>query len=255
MSALAGQLNAFWRLVTGPSPGPEEARRLFRAGAVSAETRLRTYRAMYRQRLGTVLEETHPRTRLWLGQERFVRLGWSYLSRHPSRSQAIEHVGEGLAPFLEEQGEPVAADLAALETARLDALLSPPDPPLAPIDPVLMIDSRLRLSRSVTVLTLRREVAGLWRVLGHRNDPLSREEREALAPPPRTEHLCVFRQGFEPVHEIIDAPEAPALRAALEGATLPAVCQVFSATPDPVTAAHAAIRRWMRWGILIGTWA
>ncbi len=222
-----------------PPPAPEE--HVVSGGRLTAAERLGIYRsALVTRKLG-VLRETFERVVECVGAERFETLGVGYLMRHPSRSPAIERVGERFAAFLaelpdaERPGDAII-DLARLEWARLDALIAPDAESAARAEDFAEPDApskRLALSPDLRRLEVSERALELFR------DPASGAGKT------RRIAVAVWRRRFGVTHEPLSEDEAVALERAARGASFDEVCESFR-EPDAVARAAEAVSRWVR---------
>lgn len=241
----------FHRLVTGAGDlNADSADGVFReSDDLPAADRLAIYRNMYTARLVDALRETFPNLARFLGDERFAALGQDYVARHPSEHHDVGRIGRRLPAFLRAHPDPERpdlADLAELEWARNEVFFAPESESaaaesLAALTAEAAGRAQLRLSPSLRVLVLAHDAGALWRRL---------ESGEPPGPPvPGPSAAAVWRRDFDVFHCALPLHEAAALRAALDGETLNAICAHFAEQPDPAAQAHAAISSWFgeRW--------
>jgi len=215
--------------------------------------RVAIYQDMYRWRLVDALRETFPKLALALGDERFAPLAGAYLRRHPSEHHDIARVGRELAAFLRafpDPGRPDLGDLAELEWARQEAFFAAAAPPAGPevlagLAPEAFARTSLSLAPSLRLVRLDHAATALWRDL---------EDGRAPAPPaPGPAAVAVWRPAHEVVHAALPLDEAEALRLALLGRPLAAVCEPFAGRGDQAEGAHAALSSWLEEGWITGT--
>lgn len=250
---LAGTQELFHRAITGPIPLDEaELDRCFGGtGELSAADRVEIYRNMYTARLVDALRETFPNLARFLGEERFGALGEAYLAEHPSEHHDVGRLGRRLADFLNAYPDPERADLAdlaELEWTRNEVFFAPESgivgaEALAAAGVENVAGVRLRIAPSLCVIGLAHDAAALWRSL---------EAGEEVLPPREGPAAAVWRRGFEVFHCTLPPEEAGALRAAMEGQPIDAICSAFAGRPDPATEAHAAISSWFAEGWIAG---
>lgn len=236
----------FHRLVTGEDPPPGALEACFRGSAeLPAADRLAIYRGMYAARLLEALRETFPNLARLLGPERLAALSRDYLARHPSEHHDVGRVGRRLPDFLRRHPDPERpdlADLAELEWARQEAFFAAGSAAagpgaLAALPGPAAGRARLRLAPSLRLLVLGHDAGVLWRRLEHGQPP-----PPAVAGP---WPVAVWRRGFDVLHCPLSTHEAAALRAALDGEALEAICACFAERPDPAGEAGAAIAGWL----------
>ena len=139
LSDLQGRFAAALR---EPGPQSEVAIRLLAECIVddglAPARRLQVYRNNARAMFEGALERTYPVLRRQVGDERFAALARRYRAEHPSRSGDLHWVGEKFAPWLAARvaadGGEWLAELARLEWACEEAMVSARLPPLAPAD-------------------------------------------------------------------------------------------------------------------------
>jgi len=209
--------------------------------SLSPSARLGIYNRGYYYRLLDALASVFSETKRVLGDARFEQLGLTYLTEHASEHPAVERVGRKFPEFLRTLGpapDPVLADVAALEWARLCALVAADPATLArpeSLEPARFPDARLRFVASLQCLALdaraRRGVeGGAW--------PTSEPARETGVAVWRPAHALLQTQ-LEPV-------EYRALRAALGDAPMSYVCAIFDTGKgqDDEERAFLALRGW-----------
>jgi hypothetical protein len=241
----------FHRQVTGAADPDACSLDAFFQGSdeLPAADRLAIYRNMYTARLLDALRETFPNLARLLGDDRFAALGEDYLARHPSEHHDVGRIGRRLPAFLRAYPDSERrdlADLAELEWARNEVFFAPESEAvgaevLATLAAEAVGGARLRMSPSVRVLSLGHDAAAVWRRLESGKPPGS--------PVPGPSAAAVWRREFDVFHCALPLHEAAALRAALDGGTLEAICAPFAERPDPAAEAHAAISSWFeeRW--------
>lgn len=102
------------------------------AGMADARTRLQVYRNAYYMRLEEALAYYFPVLLAVLGEGEFGRHMAAYIRACPSTSPSVRDLGDHLCGWLERQGFPLWADLAALEWAALIAFDAADAPALSP---------------------------------------------------------------------------------------------------------------------------
>ena len=107
-----------------------------RAAGIAPELRLGIYRNNLEEGFAKTLALEFPVMQRLVGEHYFRQLALSFLSRHPSRSGDLHHVGAPFAGFLREQFAGTAyryfADVAALEWALQECLVAADDEALDP---------------------------------------------------------------------------------------------------------------------------
>ena len=193
-----------------------------------ARERLAIYNRAYFYRLLDALASVFEQTKRVLGDSEFERLGLSYVAQHPSMHPAVERIGRSFPEYLQSVATPgFVVDLAALEWARLCALVAGNPPSiaqLAAIEPSRFPHARLRFVPSLYVLELDPHAlsafAGVVSAL------------PAGQPSARC-GVAVWRSQHAVHHQSLEAAEWQALASALSGATLSRVCTAFDrGSPD-----------------------
>jgi hypothetical protein len=250
---LAETQELFHRAITGPIPLDEAAldRCFGGTGELPAGDRVAIYRSMYAARLVDALRETFPNLARFLGEERFGALGEAYLAEHPSEHHDVARLGRRLAEFLKAYPDPERADLAdlaELEWTRNEVFFAPESgivgaDALAAAGVENVTGARLRMAPSLCVIDMAHDAAALWRSL---------EAGEDVLPPREGPAVAAWRRGFEVFHCTLPPQEAEALRAAMAGEPIEAICGFFADRPDPAAEAHAAISSWFAEGWIAG---
>jgi hypothetical protein len=142
------------------------------------------------------------------------------------------------------------ADLAALEWARLQALLAPDPPTLAnieDIDPELFPSAHAELIAHLHVLTLPRGALELWIGTNDRK-PFSDHgiHMEQVA-------IAVWRRDFEVRHISLSDCEAAALAQARAGASMQDVCSTLGGPNASADRAFRILSTWFsrKWMVAI----
>lgn len=207
---------------TGPRAGLAEV--FVSDTRLSATDRLAIYNRGYYYRLLDALSSVFEQTQRILGNARFERLALAYLTRHPSQHPAVERVGRLFPEYLRSV-DPMASavsDLAALEWARLSALVAPNPHAVvsaSSIDPALFPSARLRLVPALHWLEL--DARALAAFAGG--------ELEATLPGTPSERcgVAIWRPQHAVVHERLPDLELEALQLAAEGASIARICAGF----------------------------
>jgi hypothetical protein len=218
--------------------------------ALDADHRLAIYADMYFWRLRGVLAEDFEKTAAVLGDETFMAAARAYLEAHPSEHPSVRHVGrrfaEHLAARLPAGASPWAADLAALEWARVEVFDAADATPVRPADlgTVAPDDwAGLRFT-AIPALAL---VETAWPVQRAWGDPSA-----ALTPEPTV--IRVWRQDQLVSHCAVDASEHEALRRLLAGEPFGVICEAFADLDgeEAGAAAGALLLRWIEDGLIAG---
>ncbi len=197
---------------------------------VSRETRLHIYSNAYRERLVEALDSDYHQLHVFLGDEGFTRLIYTYLQAHPSRQPSLRWFGAQLPEFLR-QNEPYCrhpelAELAEFEWALCHAFDAADAPALdlerlQAIAPEAFAGLTLGFHPSLKTLTLHCAAPAVWQALN---------EHPADPPPPfdwplEAQVWLVWRQElrlmFRPAHD----DEAWAIEGFRGGSTFADVCE------------------------------
>lgn len=192
---------------------------------LAAVDRLAIYNRGYFLRLLDALGSVYGSTKRLLGEANFERLGLDYVAQHPSEHPAVERVGRSFSAHLRGALAPTAiVDLAALEWARLCALVAPEPASIATltsIDPERFARGRFHFVPSLHCLQVDpRALLALAE-----SDLSSVELREASPRPPLG--VAVWRDGHVVRHQALEAAEWNALSSAVSGARSNQVCTAF----------------------------
>jgi len=213
----------------GPIAGLD---RLFSGSArLPAEDRLAIYNRGYFYRLLDALASVFGQTKRVLGDSDFERLGLAYIAQHPSTHPAVERIGRSFSEYLGAVATPaIIVDLAALEWARLCALVAPDPGRLATaqaIEPSQFPQARLRFVPSLQRLELDPRAL----VAFASEEPMLEKSSAAVTGSSRCT-VAVWRSYHAVVHEPISPLESRALAIAASGATLSRVCAIFDDGPE-----------------------
>jgi hypothetical protein len=225
---------------TGPKP---ELERVFAGDAqLSAQERLGIYNRAYYFRLLDALASVFERTKLSLGEAEFQRVGLAYLAEHPSEHPAVERVGRQFPEFLSTRVGSLSAGLAALEWARLCALVAPNARAAVSASAVAQSDfpcGHFHFAPSLRWL----EVAEGALAAFAADAPSALGSNEICA-------VAVWRNGYAVQHERLALSELAALRVAATGAPVSDVCASFPAENEAqaVQLAFQALAGWFRRG-------
>lgn len=216
---------------SGPRAGVD---RVFKSSpGLSASARLAIYNRAYYYRLLGALESVFVHTKRALGDAEFERIGLAYVARHPSEHPAVERVGRSFSDYLGGPGSTPRAvvDLAALEWARLCALVAPNPTALATtssIAPSEFPRARLCFVPALVCLSVDPRAFSL----------LSADTAE-IASTETTLGVAVFRREHSVSQQALNALEFEALRLAMAGASMSRVCACFDTGREPEDALDA----------------
>jgi len=247
MTLLPEQLRRFHAAVTGAAP-LESARGLVDDGAVDAITRLHVYAHAYTARIANVLVGDYPKLDHVLGSIR--ALVADYLRAHPPAHPSLREVGQHLAQFLADRGDPAqAVDLARLERARVEVFDGPDASPLgraelAALDVETFPSLPLRLVPSSRLVELATNADDVWDAIEDGRTPLP-----DAAAAPRT--VLVWRRELTVVHRTLDPDEASVVRRLVAGTSFAQACDLLADHPEPAERALELLLRWLDAAILV----
>jgi len=207
---------------------------------------LEIYADMYATRLHDALGEDYPKLRAALGDEAFAAITTDYLRAHPPRSFTLRDAGIALAGHLRAGAlaPPWAADLAALERARVEVFDGPDADPLAHADVVARGDQLPELVLawvpSSAVVPLAWTVDDLWSAI--------EDERPTSEPACEARMVLVWRRDTSVLHRTLDADEAALARPIAGGARFADACEVLGQLHGDDASGRAAelLLRWLQ---------
>jgi hypothetical protein len=211
---------------------------------LSASARLGIYNRAYYFRLLDALASVFTQTERVLGRSEFERLGLAYLAQHPSQHPAVEQVGRLFAEYLRAEAPAAApiADLAALEWARLGALLAP--------NPAAVLAASAIVPESFPVARIRFVPALRWLSLDSRALEAfaqgSFTHSTSDAPEARSP-VAVWRPQHSVLHERLEPLQLTALELAANGATIERICCCFASgnEAEDIAHAHSMLSGWL----------
>jgi len=205
---------------------------------------LEIYARMYAIRLHDALAEDFPKLRVALGDERFAAAAAAYLRGHPPRSFTLRDLGSSLADHLraDPAAPPWAAELAALERARVDVFDGPDARPLAQAE-VVALEARLpelvlAWVPSSVVVPLAWAVDDLWSAI--------EDDRPAFEPARADRVVLVWRREISVLHRTLDADEAQLAHSIASGAPFAEICEVLGSLHGDA-ASGRAVELLVRW--------
>ncbi|HEY0481036.1 MAG TPA: DNA-binding domain-containing protein [Kofleriaceae bacterium] len=242
MADLAELQQQFYDRVVGHEPGgePEAGADLIGSGDVDV------YARMYASRLHDTLADDYPKLRVALGDDRFGDVVAQYLRAHPPRSFTLRDTGLDLPAFL--RGTAIApawaADLAALERARIEVFDGADTEPLAQDEVAALGDELpglvLSWVPSSVVVPLAWAVDDLWSAIEDGEPPFE--------PTPTSEPrvVLVWRRDVAVLHRTLDADEARLASQIAGGAAFAEVCGVLGEIHGE-DASPRAVELLLRW--------
>jgi hypothetical protein len=241
MADLARLQQQFYDRVVGREPEGDagDAGELIRAGDLGI------YAGMYASRLYDTLADDYPKLRAALGEDRFGEVVAQYLRAHPPTSFTLRDAGLALERFLRgrDLAPAWAADLAALERARVEVFDGPDAMPLTQDAVAALGDALPGLALawvpSSVVVPLAWTVDDLWSAI---------EDGAPTAPPvaePRV--VLVWRRDVAVLHRTLDADEARLAPQIAQGALFSGVCEVLGELHGDEASARAVelLLRWL----------
>jgi hypothetical protein len=204
------------------------------------------YARMYASRLHDTLAEDYPKLQIALGADRFGELVAQYLAAHPPRSFTLRETGVALAAFLRDRAiAPAwAADLAALERARVEVFDGPDADPLAQAEVAALGDQlpELRVSwvPSSVVVPVGWAVDELWSAI--------EDDQPAFEPAAAPRVVLVWRRELAVLHRTLDPDEAELAPRIAGGASFAEICEVLGAIHGEDASARAVelLLRWLQ---------
>lgn len=206
---------------------------------------LAIYANMYASRLHDTLAEDYPKLRAALGDERFTAVATQYLHAHPPRSFTLRDAGLALPEYLKTSASAPAwaADLAALERARIEVFDGPDATPLTQAE-VIALETELPelvLSwvPSSVVVPLAWAVDDLWSAI---------EDDQPVFPPAcESRVVLVWRRDISVLHRTLEPDEADLAPRIATGARFAEACELLGGLHGDDASARAAelLLRWL----------
>jgi hypothetical protein len=196
------------------------AQTMGRAGGPDAR-RFAVYRNNIVVSLIAAIEARYPVTRRLVGETFFRAMARGFVARHKPRSPVMLHYGgdfpDFVAAFEPARELSYLADVARLESARVDAYHAADEPPLplaalAAVDPARLSDLRFTFHPAAQLLRSDHPAASIW--AGHQGDEV-RPPKEW-----RPEEALVTRPEAEVLVRILPAGGFAFAQALRRGATL-----------------------------------
>lgn len=205
------------------------------------------YARMYASRLYDSLADDYPKLRAALGDDRFGDVVREFLAVHRPRSFTMRDAGLGLAEFLRERslglGWPAwAADLAALERARIEVFDGPDAEPLTQAEVAglgeALPDLVLRWVPSSGIVPIAWSVDDTWSAIedGQPFDEPVPAERVVLA----------WRRDVAALHRTLDDDEGQLAAQIARGSAFAEVCELLGQLHGDA-AGQRAVELLVRW--------
>jgi hypothetical protein len=250
--SLAEQQRAMAARILGHEEGALEAWLVVPEG-VDIATRLAVYTQGYPARIAESLREAFPATAHILGDGSFASLTERYLAQVPAAQRNLNYVGSALPELL--KSDPLAdelpflPDLARLEWAVTQCFHGDPADPLDTSQCATWsmddwASARIGFQPHMDL------VCSAW--------PLSdlREARHTDRPDidvdlvDRSDHVLVYRDGFEVVEESVDETEATAIQQLRAGGDLGEVTASLAAAGVRAETVNTLFGRWVSVGLV-----
>lgn len=211
------------------------------------------YARMYRSRLYDALAGDYPKLRTALGDERFGAAVAAFFAAHPPRSFTLRDAGLDLPGFLrgDPSAPPWAADLAALERARVEVFDGPDAAPLVHDEVAALGDQlpALVLSwvPSSVIVPLAWTVDDLWSAI------------EDGAPPGEPSEVArtvlVWRRDVAVLHRTLDPDEARLAAPIARGAVFADLCETLGELHGDAASARVVelLVRWLSAAAVTGS--
>lgn len=204
------------------------------------------YAGMYTSRLFDAIAEDYPKLRVALGEDRFADTIARYIRAHPPWSFTLREAGAALPGFLrgDPTASPWAADLAALERARIEVFDGPDAAPLAQDEVAALGDQLpdlvLSWVPSSAVVALAWTVDDLWSAI--------EDEQPWVEPGCESRVVLVWRRELSVLHRTLDADEAGLAPRIAQGAAFAALCEVLGEIhgQDASSRAVELLLRWLQ---------
>jgi hypothetical protein len=211
------------------------------------------YAHMYAARLHDVLADDYPKLRMALGAQPFAALITDYLRAHPPRSFTLRDAGAALSAHLRDNPGATAwaADLAALERARVEAFDGPDATPLAHGDLVALGDQLpglvLSWVPSSAVVPLASAVDDLWSAI--------EDDQPVFEPAAEPRTVLVWRRDISVLHRTLDADEAALAPQIAAGVPFAGICEVLGGLHGDQASARAVelLLRWLEAEAVVGS--
>ena len=214
------------------------------ADGLIASGDVEVYAGMYTTRLIDAIAEDYPKLRTALGEDRFGDVVARYVRAHPPWSFTLREAGAALAAFLSgsELAPPWAADLAALERARVEVFDGPDAEPLTQEGVAALGDGLPELALAwvpaSVVVPLAWTVDELWSAI--------EDEQPTTEPVEQARMVLVWRRDLSVLHRTLDADEGRLAAMVARGASFAAVCEVLGELHGDA-ATNRAVELLLRW--------
>lgn len=216
--------------------------------------RLAIYYNAYRIRLREALDDSYPKTGVYLGDDLFAQMAAGYIDAYPSQLPNLRWFGQHYPVFLATalDAHPQLADLAAFEWA-LGLAFDAADAPVLCADdmrhlaPQAWAGVGFTLHPSAQMLELHSNAVAIWLALDKDEEPPEPEHTAEV------QHWLVWRRDYQPQFRSLSAFEAQALRDVRQGLSFAAVCAAAGERGDGDDAAVKmadCLRSWLNEALL-----
>jgi len=247
MADLARLQRQFYDRVVGHEPEGDVV------GDVVGSGDIGIYERMYASRLHDTLADDYPKLRAAVGDDRFGEIVAQYFRAHPPSSFTLRDAGLALERFLREAaiGPAWAADLAALERARVEVFDGPDAEPLAQDAVAALGDAlpglMLAWVPSSAVVRIAWAVDDLWSAI--------EDGEPTFEPAAAARVVLVWRRDVAVLHRTLDDDEGRLAPQIARGAAFAEVCAVLGELHGDEASARAVelLLRWLPAAVLDGT--
>lgn len=238
----------FQALVMDGTPGIERA--VIGTAQVPVATRLEIYANAYRARLTEALENNYPQLAKLLGERQFGELALLCIGRHPSTHYSVRWFGERLSELLASTNpyreQPLLSELARWEwsmTLAFDAadVSAVTRAKLGEYAADRWGELAFAFHPSVRLLSLQTNAPAVWRALVRDETP-PEGVREATS-----QDWLIWRLGLDTLYRSLSSAEARVLRAARDGGSFAAICEILADELGEEAAALEAAKLLARW--------
>jgi hypothetical protein len=232
---------------------------LIGASPEDVAARLAIYTNAYRARLSEALASNYPALAKLLGASDFATMAGHYIASHVSQHASIRYFGDVLSQFLASDARYrdvwLLSELAAWEWAMTEVFDAADAnaigvESLAARSPTEWAELRFTLHPAVRRLDLRWNVPSMWKAL---TSDSARPAPE-LAGEPRA--WLLWRANLQVLFRSLDATEAAALDAVIDGQDFAELCVRLCDRADAASAplqAATYLRAWTEAGLIAGT--
>jgi hypothetical protein len=212
---------------------------------------LEVYADMYAVRLHDALLDDYPKLLAALGEDLLRQLASSYLRAHPPTSFTLRDLGLGFPDHLRasDYAPAWAADLAALERARMEVFDGPDAEPLTRDEVIALGDQLPELGLtwvpSSQVVPIAWAVDDLWSAI--------EDGEPTFEPAPVERVVLVWRNEISVLHRTLESDEAALAGRVASGANFATLCEVLAEIHGDEASARAAqmLLHWLENAMLI----